>query len=152
MRIGDAAAASGLTPRALRYYEQRGLITARRTPSGHRDYGQHDIERLRAIRELLDAGLTIGDVRAFAHVLDTRSPSDDENAGTAGEDGPGYCPVADVTTQRVAELNQRIERLTRARDRLTAALAHRFGELFRNPAGRPDTGADALLGREQPIQ
>ncbi|MGG2461174.1 MerR family transcriptional regulator [Streptomyces sp. RGM 3693] len=152
MRIGDAAAASGLTPRALRYYEQRGLFTARRTPSGHRDYGQHDIERLRAIRELLDTGLTIGDVRAFAHVLDTRSPSDDETAGVTGEDGPGHCPVADVTIRRVAELNQRIERLTRARDRLTAALARRFGELLHDPVGGPGTGADALLGREQSIQ
>ncbi|MFJ9617472.1 MerR family DNA-binding transcriptional regulator [Streptomyces noursei] len=36
MRIGDAAVAAGLTPRALRSYEQQGLVTARRTPSGHR--------------------------------------------------------------------------------------------------------------------
>ncbi|MEK8171174.1 MerR family transcriptional regulator [Streptomyces sp. M19] len=38
MRIGDAAAAVGMTTRALRYYEQRGLLTARRTASGQRDY------------------------------------------------------------------------------------------------------------------
>ncbi|MFF2807872.1 MerR family transcriptional regulator [Streptomyces sp. NPDC058000] len=133
MRIGDAAAASGLTPRALRYYEQRGLLTARRTPSGHRDYGQHDIERLRAIRELLDAGLTIGDVRAFVHVLDITSPSGGRTSATTGEGGTGHCPVAEVTIQRVAELNQRIEQLTRARDRLTTALAHRFGDFFHAP-------------------
>lgn len=43
MRIGDAAAAAGMTPRALRYYEQQGLVTARRTPSGHRVYDAEDI-------------------------------------------------------------------------------------------------------------
>lgn len=69
MRIGDAAAAAGMTPRALRYYEQQGLVTARRTPSGHRVYDEEDIRRLRAVRELRDAGLTVGDVRAFAHLL-----------------------------------------------------------------------------------
>ncbi|MFF4160265.1 MerR family transcriptional regulator [Streptomyces sp. NPDC001678] len=136
MRIGDAAAASGLTPRALRYYEQRGLLTARRMPSGHRDYGQHDIERLRAIRELLDARLTIGDVRDFVHVLDITPPSGARASARVGEGGPGHCPVAEVTIQRVAELGQRIDELTRVRNRLTSALAHRFGEFFHARPGR----------------
>ncbi|WP_411125319.1 MerR family transcriptional regulator [Streptomyces sp. x-19] len=152
MRIGDAAAASGLTPRALRYYEQRGLLTARRTPSGHRDYGQHDIERLRAIRELLDAGLTIGDVRAFVHVLDIKPPSGVRTSATASEGGPGNCPVAEVTIHRVADLSQRIEQLTRARDRLTTALAHQFGEFFHAPPAHLTPEPTALLSRDQPTQ
>ncbi|MEJ8650273.1 MerR family DNA-binding transcriptional regulator [Streptomyces sp. MS1.AVA.3] len=32
MRIGDAAAAAGMTPRALRYYEQQGLVTEAARP------------------------------------------------------------------------------------------------------------------------
>jgi MerR family copper efflux transcriptional regulator len=55
MRIGDAAAAVGVTTRTLRYYEQRGLVTARRTVSGQREYGAEDVRRLHAVRELLDS-------------------------------------------------------------------------------------------------
>ncbi len=65
MRIGDAAAAAGTTPRALRLYEQRGLLPPPvRTPSGQREYGPDDVARVRVVRELLALGLTIEDVRA----------------------------------------------------------------------------------------
>ncbi|MDP9865405.1 MULTISPECIES: MerR family transcriptional regulator [Streptosporangium] len=132
MRIGEAAASAGLTSRALRYYEQRGLIAARRTPSGHREYSHDDVHRLRAVRELLEAGLTIGDVQDFVHVLDMRFPSDGEVSATV-TDGSSRCPVAEVTGRRLADLDRRIERLTELRARLTEALNHRFGELFLGP-------------------
>jgi DNA-binding transcriptional MerR regulator len=131
MRIGEAAAAAGLTPRALRYYEQRGLLAARRTLSGHREYGQGDVHRLRTVRELLDAGLTIGDIQSFVHVLDLASSSGGEAPEIGGLDGAGHCPVAEITLQRLADLDRRIERLTELRNRLDDALAHRFGDLFR---------------------
>lgn len=132
MRIGEAAAAARLTPRAVRYYEQRGLLAARRTPSGHREYSQDDVHRLRTVRELLDAGLTIGDVRAFAHVLDMTFPPVGDGAMSAGvvDDEPGRCPVAEVTLRRLADLDERIEALTELRARLTEALNHRFAGLF----------------------
>lgn len=113
MRIGEAAAAAGLTPRALRYYEQRGLIAARRTPSGHREYDEADVRWLRIVRELLAAGLTIADVQAL------------ETAPAASS-----CPVVEITVRRLADLDQRIKQLTEVRERLTDALDHRFGELF----------------------
>ncbi|MGH3239306.1 MAG: MerR family DNA-binding transcriptional regulator [Spirillospora sp.] len=41
MRISDAAAAAGTTPRALRFYEQRGLLPPpSRTSGGQRRYGR----------------------------------------------------------------------------------------------------------------
>ncbi|MEV7024198.1 MerR family transcriptional regulator, partial [Kitasatospora sp. NPDC093558] len=68
MRIGDAAAAAGTTPRALRFYEQRGLLRPPpRSPSGQREYGRAEIVRIRAIRELLAFGLTVEDVAERAH-------------------------------------------------------------------------------------
>ncbi|SDC87300.1 MerR family transcriptional regulator [Actinokineospora iranica] len=129
MRIGDAAAAAGLTPRALRYYEHRGLVAPRRAVSGHREYRTEDVRRLIAVRELLEAGLTIGDVVAFAHVLDLRFPPDGE-AAKSPRDHLGGCPVAEVAQQRLADLDRRIERLTALRARLADALRHRFGELL----------------------
>lgn len=129
MRIGDAAAAAGLTPRALRYYEQCGLISARRTPSGHREYGPGELRRVRAVRDLLETGLTIGDVRAFVHLLDTM-PVGGSLPGQWRADGKGPCATAEaVIRRRLADLDERIRDLTELRDRL----AERVGE---PPAGQ----------------
>uniref|UniRef100_UPI003F556BB8 MerR family transcriptional regulator n=1 Tax=Streptomyces citrinus TaxID=3118173 RepID=UPI003F556BB8 len=71
MRIGDAAAAAGTTPRALRFYEERGLLPApRRTASGQRVYVERDVARVRVVRELLSLGLTVADVRVCADRID----------------------------------------------------------------------------------
>jgi DNA-binding transcriptional MerR regulator len=70
MRIGDAAAAAGTTPRALRFYEQRGVLPPpRRTVTGQREYGAREVARVRIIRELLSLGLTTEDVRSCADRL-----------------------------------------------------------------------------------
>ncbi|MFG3252736.1 MerR family transcriptional regulator [Streptomyces sp. NPDC048172] len=119
MRIGDAAASAGLTPRALRYYEEEGLLRPGRAPSGHREYGAADLRRLRVIRELLDAGLTVADVRSFADVLDGESVRETE-----------CCAVGQVSLRRLAELDARIERLTTLRERLASRIAARFDTVF----------------------
>ncbi len=57
--IGEVARRSGSSVRAVRYYEQHGLIGARRTPAGHRRFPPEAIETTRRIRLLLDAGLPL---------------------------------------------------------------------------------------------
>jgi MerR family transcriptional regulator, repressor of the yfmOP operon len=63
-RIQDVADEVGLTTRAIRYYEEMGLLTpAARSGGSHRLYDATDIERLRAIRGLRDdAGFSVGDI------------------------------------------------------------------------------------------
>jgi DNA-binding transcriptional MerR regulator len=63
-RIQDVADEVGLTTRAIRYYEEMGLLTpAARSDGSHRLYDQSDVERLRAIRGLRDdAGFSLGDI------------------------------------------------------------------------------------------
>src|SRR5580765_2722447 len=54
LTIQEASAATGWSPRMLRYLEQAGLVSALRTPGGHRVYGARQIERLQGLRELID--------------------------------------------------------------------------------------------------
>ncbi len=58
MRIGELAARSGVSTRALRYYEEQNLLSARRSPSGQRHYGDEAVDRVRLIRSLYAAGLS----------------------------------------------------------------------------------------------
>lgn len=108
MRIGEAAAAAGTTPRALRFYEQRGLMPPpARTASGQREYAPGDVARLRLIRRLLAQGLTVEDLRACADrlhlLLETAPPS---------------CAPGGIVDRRIAALDAEITRLTHLRDTL----------------------------------
>jgi DNA-binding transcriptional MerR regulator len=57
MRIGQLARRTGISERALRYYEERELLRPVRRPSGYREYRETDIRTVRNIRTLLAAGL-----------------------------------------------------------------------------------------------
>ncbi|MFJ7250582.1 MerR family transcriptional regulator [Kitasatospora sp. NPDC098652] len=57
MRIGELARRTGVSERSLRYYEQQGLLAARRTTGGHREYPEMAVDRVVHIQELFAAGL-----------------------------------------------------------------------------------------------
>ncbi|MEU6407518.1 MerR family transcriptional regulator [Microbispora sp. NPDC046933] len=124
MRIGDAAAAAGTTPRALRLYEQRGLLLPPpRTSSGQREYGPRDVARVRLVRRLLALGLTIEDVARCADRLDLLEGDTLPPYGS-----PGCSGGSGVVQRRIATLEAEIARLTDLRDRLASAVAERPGE------------------------
>ena len=54
MKIGELARSTGVHPRMLRYYEERGLLEPSRDPNGYRSYGAHQVERVKKIRDLLE--------------------------------------------------------------------------------------------------
>jgi DNA-binding transcriptional MerR regulator len=58
VRIGDVAAAAKVSVRALRYYEEQGLLEAERSPSGQRLYPDGAVDRVRWIQLLYGAGLS----------------------------------------------------------------------------------------------
>lgn len=57
--IGEVARATGLTLRALRFYETRGLVTPLRTSGGRRVYGAGELARLNAAVALKRAGFSL---------------------------------------------------------------------------------------------
>ncbi len=63
LTINEAAAATGWSPRMLRYVEQLGLVESPRSAAGYRLYGPAQLQRLRTLRELLsDHDVELGDV------------------------------------------------------------------------------------------
>jgi DNA-binding transcriptional MerR regulator len=66
LTVGQAARRAGLTAKAVRLYEARGLLPpAERTSSGYRCYTEHDIRLLRFIRQARDLGLSLAEVRTI---------------------------------------------------------------------------------------
>ena len=64
-KIGEIAEATGMTVRALRYYEEIGLLTpVARTDAGHRLYGTDAVERLYRISLLRQLGVPLDGIRA----------------------------------------------------------------------------------------
>jgi len=60
--IGVAAELAGMHPQTLRSYEQKGLVTPKRTSGNTRMYSQADIERLELINELTAEGINLAGV------------------------------------------------------------------------------------------
>ncbi len=63
MRISEAARVSGVSARSLRHYEDEGLIVPGRFDNGFRDYCPSTIDRVLAIRSLLESGLPVRLIR-----------------------------------------------------------------------------------------
>ncbi len=111
MRIGELAEATGASARSVRHYERAGLITSERAANGYRVYDERAVARVRNIRYLLAAGLTVEDVRVFVPCLDG-----DVAAGPPSGRG------LRVALDRLAVLDERIAVQTEVRDRLRSAL------------------------------
>lgn len=115
MRIGEVADDVGVNPKTIRYYESQGLMPEPpRTPSGYRSYGPEDVERLAFIRRARELDLQLDEIR---EILALR------------EDGDRPCNyVLDVARRRLAELDDRIAAMQRARAELEALIG-RAGDL-----------------------
>lgn len=63
LTIGEVATRAGVATSALRFYEERGLITSERAGSGHRRYPRPVIRRVAFIVFAQRVGLTLGEIR-----------------------------------------------------------------------------------------
>ncbi len=108
MQIGELAAATGLSRDALRFYEARGLLTARRLGNGYRDYPPEAVEWLCYMRSAQSLGFTLAEIEAGMPVLSDPAGSSDE--------------LRAALARKLADIDERIAGLAELR----AALARRL--------------------------
>ncbi|NHC46276.1 MerR family transcriptional regulator [Motilibacter aurantiacus] len=108
MRIGEVAAAAGVSTRALRYYEEQGLLSSVRSPSGQRHYDAGAVERVRWIQALYAAGLSSKAITALLPCVHT---------------GIATTQMLDRLAAERDRLDAQIADLTATRERLDAVIA-----------------------------
>jgi DNA-binding transcriptional MerR regulator len=113
LSTGDLARATGNTVRAVRFYEEQGLLRpAVVSEGGHRRYTPEELDRLRLICDLREVGLSLSEIRTM---LDLRAGCE-----TAGEFAARF---HQVLVGHLDQAQRRIERLRRVRRELAQALA-----------------------------
>ncbi|AOB30999.1 hypothetical protein AKI39_10300 [Bordetella sp. H567] len=119
MNIGQAAAASGITAKMIRYYEHIGLTRApERTEAGYRIYGDNDVHTLRFIRRARDLGFSVEQMRDLLALWRDRSRASGD--------------VKRIAMQHVAELERKARELQQMADTLHHLADHCHGD------NRPD--------------
>jgi MerR family redox-sensitive transcriptional activator SoxR len=101
LTIGEVAKRSGVAASALRFYEDRGLITSERAGSGHRRYRRAVIRRIAFIVFAQRIGLTLEEVGAeLAKLPENRVPNRAD-----------WAKLSSSWTQRIDERIAELERL-----------------------------------------
>ncbi|WAZ19211.1 MerR family transcriptional regulator [Streptomyces cinnabarinus] len=65
MLISELAEVTGVSARALRHYEDRGLLVPARNSSGYREYSEADVTRVAQIRTMIAAGLGTATIQRY---------------------------------------------------------------------------------------
>ena len=105
-RIGELAAAAGVTVDTLRFYEREKLLpSVSRTAGGFRLYAPEVAQRVRFIKQAQQAGLSLGEIRQLIAPDNTRCAS-----------------VRDRISERLADVDRQLRELTSFRQTLQAAL------------------------------
>lgn len=102
LRVAELAAAVGVGPDTVRYYERTGLLApAPRTPGGYRQFPPSAVDRLRFIQGCQRLGLRLRDIGELLSIRDT-----------------GECPCEPAETllrRRISELDAELTRLSALR-------------------------------------
>ncbi|PYI64846.1 peroxiredoxin [Arthrobacter livingstonensis] len=119
MQIGELAARAEVSIKAVRYYEQLGLVRPGRLPNGYRDYSDHELRVISEIRALAGFGINPARAAPFIECLEAGHRHSDE------------CP-ASLAAYRdsIAELDSTIASLASRRELLAARLEQGASRTF----------------------
>jgi DNA-binding transcriptional MerR regulator len=152
-RIHEAAAETGLTPRAIRYYEELGLLRpAARSHGAYRLYDDDDLERLRFIKGLRDdAGFSLAEI---AQLLEDEAARERNRARFRATRDPVERRA--IVADALARADRQIELLRRKANRLAemigtaearrAHLLEHLAELERELRARDEEASAAAAG------
>jgi MerR family transcriptional regulator, copper efflux regulator len=119
MKIGELAARTGVSPRAIRHYEKAGMLHASRLVNGYRDFGDAAVAEVKHVVRMIRLGFSLEEIATFPACMFT--------GGTAV-----LCPVAmQAHRDKLEEIETLIAELEERRDRLLATLkaaAHQTAE------------------------
>ena len=146
LSIGDLARRTGLSVSAIRFYEQRGLVTALRTSGNQRRFARSDIRRLSFALIAQRLGLTLGEIEAELATLPAgRTPTRED---------------WQAVSQRIrGALDAKIALLEQTRDKLDSCIGCGCLSLRKCALYNPDdeasgrgAGARWLLGDQSPAE
>ncbi len=115
MRIGELADQAGVSTKAVRFYESRGLLPEPdRTPSNYRDYGPDAVARLQFIKDAQSSGLSLTEIHSLVELKSA---------------GASTCEhTIDLLNRHLVDIDAQIAQLQQTRFTL-AALAERAERL-----------------------
>ncbi len=128
MRIGELAQRTGTTTRALRFYEDQGLLTTRRSANGYRDYDEDDLQLVKEIQTLQTVGLTLEETRPFVECL-----------RSGHETGDSCASSIEVYRRKLEEADALLARLGGIRGELAAKLAAALARQAPDPCVVPES-------------
>jgi MerR family transcriptional regulator, repressor of the yfmOP operon len=153
LRIQEVAGDTGLTPRAIRYYEEIGLLApAARSDGAYRLYDGEDLERLRFIRGLRDdAGFSLAEIGQLLEdeQARTRNRQTFRSTDDVVERRAIVLDNLDRVDRQVATLRRKIERLEAMIAEAEDRREHLAGHLADIDAGREPGHGSETHGRQR---
>lgn len=157
LRVGQVAALADLSAKAVRGYEELGLVVPHRDDNGYRRYDPHQARAVATIGRLNALGIPLRDMGPFVDCLNSGSPHADDCPATLAE----YRKAMDRIDRTVEALAQQRHALVAS---LSEAAARMIGDYARLDAANPnlaplppdlpepadDGAADHLPGRRVP--
>lgn len=100
LKIGDLARKTGKSLRALRLYEELGLLRALRSTGGFRLYGPDQVARVYWIAKLQDMGFTLPQIQGLIDTVESSAS------------GPGAMEsLRELFRSKLADTRSQVERL-----------------------------------------
>ena len=111
LNIGQAAAASGVSAKMIRHYEEVGLLpAAQRTESGYRQYGDAEVQTLRFVAHSRDLGFSIPEIAQLVSLWQDRSRPSREVKALA----KAHIHELEEKAQEILAMKTALEHLVRA--------------------------------------